>query len=86
MGFICHLTVLFIILTCHSPKMPHTFNSTQLNSTQLNSNQLKGVLFPEIYSIDQLQYGTETHTGLFAPLLLSSKSSILLPLCLTTTG
>ena len=53
-------------------------------STQLNSTQR--CLFPEIYSIDQLQHGTETHTGLFVPLLLSSKSSILLPLCLTPTG
>ena len=56
----------------------------QVTSTQLNSTQR--CLFPEIYSIDQLQHGTETHTGLFVPLLLSSKSSILLPLCLTPTG
>ena len=49
-----------------------------LPSTQLNSTQR--CLFPEIYSIDQLQHGTETHTGLFATLLLISRSSIL-PLC-----
>ena len=43
-----------------------------ITSTQLNSTQR--CLFTEIYTIDQLQHGTETHTGLFAPLLLSSKS------------
>ena len=62
---------------------------TQLSTLGIkcqSASQLKGVLFPEICSVDQLQHGTETHSGLFAPLLLSSESSILLPLCSTPTG
>ena len=74
-----YYSLVFILYWHLWPLLLTWFNSTQLNSTQR-------CLFPEIYSIDQLQHGTETHTGLFVPLLLSSKSSILLPLCLTPTG
>ena len=48
-------------------------------------NSAQGNMFPEIYKIDQLPYVVETHTSLFAPLLLNWYNHNLLPLCLTPT-